>query len=393
MPRRSVSRPIGILILLLVLTALPGRWAHARTWHVEVNGSGDAPTIQAAVDSAAAGDVILVGPGRYTWANQGGGDPDYAMITILRGQNGFTIRSATGPGSTILDAQHNGRVMFIQGLNGITVEGFTMTGGEAPVTGYQAGGALWVHLSSDVVRNCVFVDNHAQTGAGIWCGGVSTFTVEDCEFRDNVATSGAAIFFINSTTGQTVRGCLIEDNTASSNGGAIYASTNQLTIENTIIFRNEAGAAGGAIYMRSMLPSSMTGCTLVQNYSLDGGAIYANDAPSFALDRSIIAFQGGAALVAYSGSVITTSCSDIYGNSGGDALPGGSIDAGGNFSLDPVFCSLGALDFSLDSSSPCAPGNHPDGIPCELVGARGVNCGQVQTERRSWGAVKALYLE
>ena len=39
--------------------------SNARTWYVTVDGTGDAPTLHAAADSAHAGDTILVGPGEY----------------------------------------------------------------------------------------------------------------------------------------------------------------------------------------------------------------------------------------------------------------------------------------------------------------------------------------
>ena len=51
-----------------------GQTASAETWHVTIDGLGDVPTIQAAIDSAAADDTVLVGPGHYTWSNQGSGD-------------------------------------------------------------------------------------------------------------------------------------------------------------------------------------------------------------------------------------------------------------------------------------------------------------------------------
>lgn len=39
--------------------------ASARTWRVEKDGFGDYTTIQPAVDAAAPGDIVLIGPGRY----------------------------------------------------------------------------------------------------------------------------------------------------------------------------------------------------------------------------------------------------------------------------------------------------------------------------------------
>ena len=36
-----------------------------RTWHIQADGSGDAPTVQAGIDSSQDGDVVPVGPGTY----------------------------------------------------------------------------------------------------------------------------------------------------------------------------------------------------------------------------------------------------------------------------------------------------------------------------------------
>jgi pectin methylesterase-like acyl-CoA thioesterase len=66
--RSYPSRLFAVSALLLAALAAvtsPGP-ASGRSWLVLLDGSGDAPTIQAAVDSAAAeGDSILVGSGAY----------------------------------------------------------------------------------------------------------------------------------------------------------------------------------------------------------------------------------------------------------------------------------------------------------------------------------------
>jgi hypothetical protein len=76
----------------------------------------------------------------------------------------------------------------------------------------------------------------------------------------------------------------------------------------------------------------------------------------------------------------------------GDALCG--TDAGGNFSADPEFCSedpASSLNVWLQQDSPCAPGNHPAGASCGLIGARAAGCGTVLVEQRTWSQVKSLY--
>jgi hypothetical protein len=51
-------------LVALVVSLLASR-AHSRTWYVNISGTGDVPTIAAALDSAVTGDSVLVGPGHY----------------------------------------------------------------------------------------------------------------------------------------------------------------------------------------------------------------------------------------------------------------------------------------------------------------------------------------
>ena len=106
------------------------------------------------------------------------------------------------------------------------------------------------------------------------------------------------------------------------------------------------------------------------------------------MSSTIIAWSQGAACYGPS----TYGCTDLWGNSLGDALCG--TDGGGNFSADPRFCGTdpaASLNVSLQRNSPCAPGQHPPGAEaCGLVGARTVAC-EVAVAPRTWSDVKLLY--
>ena len=54
-----------------------------------------------------------------------------------------------------------------------------------------------------------------------------------------------------------------------------------------------------------------------------------------------------------------------------------------------MFCGDG--NYYLQSDSPCALGNQPDGIDCGLIGPLPVGCGPVTIETRTWGSIKAMY--
>lgn len=53
------------VFLAMMLASLLASGAEARTWRVERDGSGDYTIIQDAVDAAASGDTIRIGPGRF----------------------------------------------------------------------------------------------------------------------------------------------------------------------------------------------------------------------------------------------------------------------------------------------------------------------------------------
>jgi predicted outer membrane repeat protein len=385
--RRTLACSIAVSLCLLL-----AKNSAAATWHIRADGSGDAPTIQAAVDASADGDTILVAPGTYTWTNQGA-TSEYGMIYVQRGQDRLVIRSEAGPQFTVLDAQGLGRVLFIQGWNYLTLDGFTIRNGIGTVQGYFVGGGITMHLSYEVIRNCIFEWNSATAGGALWCGGVSAPQIIDCEFRDNSAERGGAIYWINSSTPPLIRGCVFVRNTSAGSGGAIQAAHNGVIIENSVFARNVAATEGGALYTRDAWACRLTGCTLADNSAPSGSAVYALATPDVRLERCIVARGGeGAPYAVASASVITVSCTDTHGNAVSDAFPSGVVDSGGNFSLEPQFCGQpGSLNFMLNQASPCLPGQHPAGSCGLLVGAWGAGCGTVRTEAASWGRVKSLY--
>ena len=215
------SRPLAIMSLAVAITFTATPDARTRIWNINASGTGDAPTIQAAIDLAVPGDEIVVSPGTYDWVNQGH-TGDYGMVYFKTYKTGLILRSSGGPEVTILDARFSGRVMFIQGHNDIVIDGFTLTNGVAPLS-YDGGGGLIGHLADPVIRNCIFVNNSAQQGGGLWFGGVSAPVIEDCLFYGNSAYYGGGICLVNSSDRGIIRRCIIRDNYAEARGGGLIA--------------------------------------------------------------------------------------------------------------------------------------------------------------------------
>lgn len=395
------SHFLCVPILAALLATSTG--AHARTWHVTVNGTGDAPTIQAAVDSAADGDIVLVAAGNYNWGNQGG--TIAGMIFIPETGPNLTIISESGPEVTILDAQLQGRVLAHQGETSLTLEGFTITRGISTSWGEDFGGGVLTHKASTIVRNCIFTYNHARMGGGLWYGGFGTVTVEDCVFEHNTADQGGgAVFLINSpfaTTVSIIRSSVMRNNSVLSGsvtgGGAIGSYNIRFEVEDCLLIGNEAAAAGGAIDNSNGGPNVVRGCTVVQNSAQNGGGISSTGSGVLTVENCIVTENDGNDPVFADGtSSVDVTCTDIYGNYPGDwtGHVAGQLGINGNFSQDPIFCTSSAKPFGLKKSSPCAPGKHPDGYGCGLIGAFPVVCGAaipIAVQEKSWGAIKTLY--
>lgn len=363
----------------------------ARVWTVVLDGSGDAPTVQAAIDSSAAGDEIVVGPGRYTWTNQGGGDVDRGMIVFLREKSGMIFRSSHGPGQTILDAEYRSRTIYLQGMNGNTIEGFTVTGGQSTAYGDHFGGGFFTHISSDVVRDCVFRGNRAAIGAGLVCaGGGSSIRIEDCLFEMNEASSyGGGVAITGSSPVSQVTRCVFRDNVSARFGGGLAVVYDPVDLRDCVFLRNEAGERGGGYFGTGNPGGTVDRCTAVANHAPEGSGIYIGSS-TMTVTSTIAAFNFGNGFDTDGAPGIAAGCLDIFGNAGGDFLPAGVADLGYTIFLDPLFCDRAAGDLTLRENSPCLPIFHPETLACGRIGALPAACGAVPVAERSWGAVKLL---
>jgi len=88
----------SVFLIALVFFLLPFYSVEARVWHLQPDGSGDAPTIAAAIDSvASSGDIIVLADGTYS----GDGNRD-----LSNNEKSFLIKSQNGtPAACIIDLQ------------------------------------------------------------------------------------------------------------------------------------------------------------------------------------------------------------------------------------------------------------------------------------------------
>jgi hypothetical protein len=183
------NHQLRLAACLIATLAVAGPAASARTWRITPDGTGDASTIQAGINSAEAGDIVLLAAGTYTWSSQGGTDG-----SMLHLAPGLTLRGESGAAATILDAETQGRLLSCLSVGSVLIEGLTFANGRAVHSDDIEGGAIRVlGTSTPTIRACVFRGNEVNggvaRGGAVFC---EVATIEDCEFVENRAGVGGA---------------------------------------------------------------------------------------------------------------------------------------------------------------------------------------------------------
>lgn len=393
--KRTASLVLAIALLFLSSPV------YAVTWQVP----SQCPTIQAGIDSASAGDTVLVACGTYY-------EHDVAM------KSGICLRSTTGQADCVtINAQDSGRVMNCSRVGSTSrIEGITFVDGsgssgagvecsfssptfnqcvfESNSVSSGGGGMCCRDSSSVTLINCTFTSNTAgNDGGGMYCFNYSNPTLENCIFTGNTGPRGTGIYTHTGCT-LTATDCSFTDNTASSSGGGIYSySCPPAVITDCIFSGNSASSNGGAMYFYLCSPQ-ITGCTVFGSSAGGMGAgICLNNASASVANTIIASSTDGDAIYVYTSGTVTMSCCDVYDNVDGDWTGpiAGQGTINGNMSEDPEFCNPPAGDLGLGPDSDCLAANNTCGV---LIGAVGESCSAgivARTEKSSWSGIKAVY--
>ncbi|MFH1680201.1 MAG: T9SS type A sorting domain-containing protein [Candidatus Eisenbacteria bacterium] len=327
----------------------------ARTWHILADGSGDAPTIQAGIDSAAGSDTVLVHHGTYT--GLGNKDLDF------HGKN-LVVRSQNGPEVTIIDCEGSGRGFDLETGAAANryeipvVEGFTVRNGSA-----EGGGAIRItglSQSDDSyikVIDCRLHENAAFSGGGMLVTGRVVAYLRRVVAQGNIASgTGGGIFLEGEFCRAWVESCAAVGNAAAGDaargGGVATDGAGWLILGHSTIAGNRSTGEGGglAILGESSGPIDLNASVIWGNCAAGSGNQIHWEAP-------------------YDGNVC---CIDT---SGGEPL----AFCYGCFHSDPLFCApeecLSAPttdgDYRLDHASPCLPANNLWGVQ---IGGFGEGC-------------------
>lgn len=215
-----------------------------RTNQQEIRSGQDAwKNLKAAVENAAAGDVIIV-DGTITATSDSGNNGEIAVTKSI------TIRGKSGAGTDILNANEtNGskpahRIFKVTNCN-LTLEGLTLKGGMA--TGTELGGGIYITTTASnnstlTLKNGVRISaNSAQKGGGIAVENAKLIIEAGCAIGGEQLYSG--------TDASKPKG---NQTTSSGCGGGIYVGKKaECTIKEGVKIQYNSADSGGGIYVDS----------------------------------------------------------------------------------------------------------------------------------------------
>lgn len=315
---KPVIPSFSATFLIFTFSAFP---ALAATIHVPA----DQPTIQAGIDAALDGDLVLVAPGTYV---ENIGFPGRSI----------TVRSEAGADVTLIDGNQVRSVVVFPGggSEDMVLDGFTIANGNGMYSQtYYYGGGISCFGDSPTIANCTITGNSADFGGGINCY-LSSATIANCTISDNTASKlGGGICCIESSP--TITTSTITENESSEKGGGIFALESTQTVENCTISENISRYGGGVYCDESAL--LIMACSISGNRSThgDGGGICCVDSSSEMTDCTIVDnsaddWGGGVYFSAYVSvySQTITNC----------AITGNSASKGGGIFFDYVQTSV-----------------------------------------------------
>lgn len=207
-------------------------------------------------------------------------------------------------------------------------------------TASNDGGGIRIEDSSPTITNCIVSWNRAgDDGGGIRCKGQSSAVIIGSVISYNVSTnSGGGVCLSDTNNGLLLSGCDITWNESFSDGGGIASETNAVTITNCMISGNLAHDNGGGvfalgcatvtvcnvannqsynhvggIYVKEALSGLINGCSITNNYGVDGGGVGFNSSSNGVIIRTSYiygnhAYQDGGGIRCKTASPVIENC-------------------------------------------------------------------------------------
>ncbi len=310
---------------------------------ITINVPFDQPTIQAGLDVAATGDIVLVAEGIY-----------YENI-VWPSTNGIKLIGMNKE-YCIIDGNDQSRV--------ISYEHWDV-----------------FHDSTNVIKNFTIQHGYWSNGAGIYLRSDNQFILENLIVKDNYlsmsfpenktnsryAIEGGAGIHLDNNSSPIIRNVMIYDNYAETNGGGLFIYMNsQPILQNVLIADNYTIDRGGGIYLEAGSDLELTNVTIANNFSEENGGgiiLEEENSSSISITNSIFWDNSPEEIFLSEETLgdVSVSYSDLQNGENGIINNGFSNVnwLNGNIDLNPLFVNPPLGDYLLTANSPCIDAGDP----------------------------------
>ncbi len=280
-------------------------------------------------------DVINFAPALFTM-------PQTMFVTefflVNTGTGALTI---DGPGAHLLTLRSTSNRVINVDRGILTVNGVTITGGEA-IGGTPFGGGIHMDRGFQLtINNCVITGNSAERGGGIHVSAgqanINNSTISNNTARllgGGISTSqtfsgGDSTVVINNST---INGNKVTEAISNTGGGGIafFQTAGSLTITNSTISGNQVGVNGqpgtGGGILTATGTTNLINVTIARNFASEGGGVYVQAGTVFArnslfgdnFSSSSFAIDFTGRLDSQGYNLLETMPSTIFGNQTGN---------------------------------------------------------------------------
>jgi parallel beta-helix repeat protein len=267
----TASNPVSVITATTTVVITGGQrlcWARLN------DDPTDYTTVQAAIDASTHPTDVVKVAGYCSIINHYGGASQVAYVDktlTVRGGYTTTNWNVSDPISypTTLDAQGQGRVLYIVGDGTPVIEGLRLTGGDADGLG----------CAENPVRDC---------GGGIYIGGAPA-TIRNCEVSDSTASWYGGGIYLDESSAVLDRNDVVS-NTSGYFGGGVFLQRSGATLSGNTISYNVANSQyGGGLYVSSSGEVVLVGNTVTYNDAeIDGGGLYLTASDGTMLSGNVI---------------------------------------------------------------------------------------------------------
>jgi len=138
------------------------------------------------------------------------------------------------------------------------------------------GGGVYSNHSHPAVTNCVFLNNSAGGGGGMYSCTPLSGTLSGCRFEDNAADEGGGML-IDQANESTLTNCIFIRNTARAGGGGVFTNRHARPVLVNCRFLGNAAETGGGMATGKSSMAVLNNCVFCGNRATHGGAAYSRD--------------------------------------------------------------------------------------------------------------------